>query len=117
MTHRGAGDGIYVRVGSVDRQASLEVVTALERESSAVSFDQEMRTDVDWEGLDLDGFVAAYRRRSGRDRALMVSEDRAYGCWRNVRTLLLGFGVELLWYRAFLRHYRLSDYTLAEEPV
>lgn len=63
----GPGDGTYVRVGSVNRQASSEVVTALDRESSGVSFDQEIRTDVDWEALDLNEFVAAYRRATGRN--------------------------------------------------
>ena len=63
---RGPGDGTYVRLGSVNRKASAEVVAALERESSGVSFDQETRTDVNWEELDLHDFEVDYQRATGR---------------------------------------------------
>jgi ATP-dependent DNA helicase RecG len=62
----GPDGGTYVRVGSVNRQASREMVAALERESSGVAFDQELRTDVAWDDLDLQEFSVAYQRATDR---------------------------------------------------
>jgi len=62
----GPGDGAYVRVGSINRQASAEMVAALARESSGISFDQEPRADVVWDELDLQAFSDAFHRATGR---------------------------------------------------
>ena len=62
----GRSEGTYVRIGSVNRKASQEVIASLERARRKVSFDEETQYDVSWEQLDLNGFADAFRKATGR---------------------------------------------------
>ena len=69
----GRTDGTYVRVGSVNRKASQEVIASLERARRKVSFDEEAQHHVQWEQLDLVAFADAFRKATSR-----ALDDAAY---------------------------------------
>ena len=76
-------EGTYVRIGTVNRKASQEVIASLERARRKVGFDEEPQYHIPWEQLDLSAFADAFRKATGRaldDPAYpnlgLVAEDR-----------------------------------------
>lgn len=83
LKRAGRTEGTYVRVGSVNRKASQDVIASLERARMKVSFDEEPQHHAPWEQLDLSALTEAFRKATGRaldDAAYLnlglVTEDR-----------------------------------------
>jgi len=66
LKSKGKLQGTYVRIGSTNRQASEEMLAALEREKRKLSFDALPFYDLSAEDLDLRRFLEDYRTATGR---------------------------------------------------
>ncbi len=79
---RGKHQGTYIRVGSINRKASLETIEALERQHRKVSFDSLPVYDCEMKAVNLKPFQIAYRDLTGkpmgknqlRNLGLLISE-------------------------------------------
>jgi predicted HTH transcriptional regulator len=63
---RGKHNGTYVRIGSSNRKASLEMIEELERRRRKVSFDSLPVYDLSPDEIDLKRFERAFKERSGK---------------------------------------------------
>ena len=66
LKSKGKHKGAYVRIGSSNRQASEEMLEALERQRRKISFDAVPVYDLSFRDLDLTRFKADYRKATGR---------------------------------------------------
>lgn len=60
-------DGTYIRVGSTNRLANLEIIAELERQKRNISFDGELLFDQSVDHLDLTAFKTQYRDKTGEE--------------------------------------------------
>ena len=79
LKSKGKHKGAYVRIGSSNRQASEEMLEALERQRRKISFDAVPVYDLSFRDLDLTRFKADYRKATGR--ALNHSQLKNLGLW------------------------------------
>lgn len=61
----GKNKGTFVRIGSVNRPASEEILLELERRKRNISFDSTPVFEVDTSGLDLSAFIKEYEAKTG----------------------------------------------------
>ena len=73
LKNAGRTEGTYIRIGSVNRKASPDIIAALVRSRRKISFDEEPLQELSWEELDLGNFAASFRQATGRSL-----DDSAY---------------------------------------
>jgi len=66
LNSKGKREGTYVRVGSTNRKASLEMIEELERQRRKVSFDSLPLYDLSAKDIDLNRFEKAFKEKSGK---------------------------------------------------
>jgi len=66
LKNKGKRNGTYVRIGSVNRLASEEVLIALERDKRKISYDEVVVYEFAAEQLDLKQFITDYTASSGK---------------------------------------------------
>lgn len=63
IKNKGPEEGVYIRLGSTNRQAGPELLAEMKRSQSNISFDQMPCPDVDVEGLDMKRVNEAFSKR------------------------------------------------------
>ena len=95
LKNTGKHEGTYIRVGSTNRKASIEMIEELERQKRRISFDSLPVYDLTPDDLDLSRFKKEFKKKSGKDikgdilknKGLLHSErDKVYP--RNAAILL-----------------------------
>ena len=66
LKNKGKHKGTYVRIGSTNRKASVEMIEELERQRRKVSFDAIPVYDLKAEDIDLERFKKAFSEKSGK---------------------------------------------------
>ena len=66
LKKKGLSEGVYVRVGSVSRQASAEMIAELMRRRQNISFDSELNFSKTASEINLESFSRAFRESTGQ---------------------------------------------------
>ncbi len=95
MKHAGKHEGTYIRVGSTNRKASVEMIEELERQKRRISFDSLPVYDLNINDLDFSRFKKEFKEKSNKEikgdilknKGLLYTErDKTYP--RNAAILL-----------------------------
>jgi len=62
LKHQGKDSGVYVRLGTTNRQASIEMIYELERQRTHQSFDEQIAWDTSLDSLDLTPLRKAFSK-------------------------------------------------------
>ncbi|MDR3112970.1 MAG: putative DNA binding domain-containing protein [Endomicrobium sp.] len=67
LREKGKDKGSYIRVGSSNRAADLDILRALERKQHAISYDGELISWVNLENLNIASFKELFKEKTGED--------------------------------------------------
>ena len=65
LKEQGKLNGTYIRVGSTNRKADIEIISELERKRRNISFDSEVVIEKTADKLDISGLKLAYKEKTG----------------------------------------------------
>lgn len=65
IKEQGKLNGTYIRVGSTNRKADIEIISELERKRRNISFDSEVVLEKSADKLDISGLKSAYEEKTG----------------------------------------------------
>ncbi len=65
LKRKGAKEGTYIRVGSTNRLASVDIINEFERQKLDISFDSELKFNKEAGGIDLNQFKELFFEKTG----------------------------------------------------
>lgn len=75
LKDKGKHQGTYIRVGSSNRLAASETLEELERQRRNISFDLVPVYDLEWQDIDLTGFLSDFKAFAGKELNITQLEN------------------------------------------